>query len=318
MLLTLTSATAPARDLGHLLRKHPDRLTSFELPFGTAHVFYPRADEERCTAAMFLDVDPVGLVRGRVTATAAGGLFDAYVNDRPYAASSFLSVAIARVFGAALGGRCDNIELATRELHLNATIAPVRGGPADLPSRLFSPLGYAVTALPVKESDGSVSGSYVSLTISAATTVQQLLKHIYVLVPVLDVLVPVLDGEKHYWVDETEVEKLFRFGEEWLSNHPEREVITKRYLKRAPDLARAAVARLVELDAAPERAASEARVEREETLERPLRLAARRLAAVVEVIREMHRFVDGAALRTIHECAFGVLALESEPIDPRL
>jgi 3' terminal RNA ribose 2'-O-methyltransferase Hen1 len=228
---------------------------------------------------MLLDVDPVGLVRGRASAAEAGGLFDAYVNDRPYAASSLLSVAIARVFGAALGGRSDNAELALRDLQLSATIAPVRGGTANLPSRLFSPLGYVVAAVPVTALDGSVSSSYVSLTISANTTVQKLLKHIYV-------LVPVLDGEKHYWVGDAEVEKLFRFGEDWLPHHPEREVITKRYLKRAPDLARAAVARLVELDDAPERAASEARVEREETLERPLRLAERRIAAAVEVIRE--------------------------------
>lgn len=157
MLLTLTSTTAPARDLGYLLRKHPDRLQSFDLPFGKAHVFYPEADQERCTAAMLLDVDPVGLVRGRATATEGGGLVDAYVNDRPYAASSFLSVAIARVLGAALGGRSDNEELAAREMRLSATVSPVRGSTDDLPVRLFAPLGYDVAVAPVTESDGTVS-----------------------------------------------------------------------------------------------------------------------------------------------------------------
>jgi protein phosphatase len=131
--------------------------------------------------------------------------------------------------------------------------------------------------MPIEEKNGSASSAYVSLSISARTTVQKLLTHIYV-------LVPVLDGEKHYWVGDAEVEKLFRFGDEWLPRHPERDLITKRYLKRAPELARAALARLVELDDAFAGTPSEARVEREEALERPLRLQARRLAAVVEVI----------------------------------
>lgn len=280
MLLTLTSTTAPAPDIGYLLRKHPDRLQSFDLPFGKAYVFYPEAEHERCTAAMLLDVDPVGLVRGRVTSTDGNGLVDAYVNDRPYAASSFLSVAIARVLGAALGGRCDDAELVAREMRLSAVISPVRGGSEDLPRMLFAPLGYDVANAPVAEPGGSTSRSYVSLELKAKTTVRKLLTHLYV-------LIPVLDGEKHYWVGDEEVEKLFRFGEDWLPNHPERELITKRYLKRAPDLARAAVARLVELDDLGINGATvEARMEREEALERPLRLQERRLRAVVDVIRE--------------------------------
>ncbi|PZR70419.1 MAG: 3' terminal RNA ribose 2'-O-methyltransferase Hen1 [Chthoniobacterales bacterium] len=280
MLLTLTSTTSPARDLGFLLRKHPDRLQSFSLPFGNAQVFYPEADQGRCTAAMLLDIDPIGLVRGRVTATESGGLVDAYVNDRPYAASSFLSVAIARVLGAALGGRSENPDLAAREMHLSSLISPLRFALDDFPARLFAPLGYDVAVASVSASDDSVSKTYVSLTLSATTTVQKILTHVYV-------LVPVLDGDKHYWVGDAEVEKLFRFGQEWLPNHPERELITKRYLKRAPDLARAAVARLVELDdLVASTASAEGRVEREEALERPLRLQERRLGAVAAVIRE--------------------------------
>lgn len=138
VLLTITSKSAPARDLGHLLRKHPDQLQSFSLPFGTAYVFYPRADDAECTAALLLDIDPVGLVRGRSGAGEAG-LVDAYVNDRPYAASSFLSVAIARVFGAALGGRSKPEELASRELALEAVLSPVRSPAAAWPDRLFAP-----------------------------------------------------------------------------------------------------------------------------------------------------------------------------------
>lgn len=101
MLLTITTTHRPATDLGHLLHKNPEHLQSFSLPFGQAHVFYPEATQDRCTAALLLDVDPVGLIRRGVRFVR----LDQYVNDRPYVASSFLSVAIARVFNTALTGR---------------------------------------------------------------------------------------------------------------------------------------------------------------------------------------------------------------------
>src|SRR3954471_9527349 len=104
MLLTLKTTRRPATDLGYLLRKNPARVQSFNLTFGKAHVFYPEADENACSAALLVEVDPVGLVRTRRGPSGEGGLLDRYVNDRPYAASSFLSVAIAEVFGTALSG----------------------------------------------------------------------------------------------------------------------------------------------------------------------------------------------------------------------
>jgi hypothetical protein len=146
MLLTLTARTANARDLGYLLRKHPDKLQTFELPFGAGHVWYPLANDDACSATLFLDVDPVALVRGK--SPSADGMVDAYVNDRPYVASSFLSVAIARLYGAALNGRSDRADLAERVMDLEATIEPVRVDDA-LPARLFEPLGYRVERHPL-------------------------------------------------------------------------------------------------------------------------------------------------------------------------
>jgi len=35
-------------------------------------------------------------------------------------------------------------------------------------------------------------------------------------------------------------------------------------------------------------------------------------------IESLERFVQNEPLRRVHECVFGVLALESEPVDPRL
>ena len=288
MLLTLTSTTVPARDLGHLLRKHPDRLQTFALGFGAAHVFYPEATGDRCTAALLLDVDPVGLVRGRPTSTDDGGLVDAYVNDRPYVASSFLSVAIARVLGAALGGRSEPAELAARELALQACIAPVRVAFRDAPGdgenlvrRLFVPLGYDVRVEPVAVPDAARAGRHAAITLTATTTLERLLAHLYV-------LIPVLDDEKHYWVGEAEVDKLFRHGGDWLAAHPERELIARRYLRRAPKLARSAIARLAALDDSGDSttAAEGGADSREQTVvEKPLRLQDRRIAAVLDALR---------------------------------
>src|SRR2546421_9791883 len=105
MLLTITTTHRPATDLGYLLYKNPAKLQTFELNFGRAHVFYPEATDDRCTAALLLEVDPVGLVRNRRGPSGEGFSLEQYVNDRPYAASSFLSVAIAEIFGSALSGR---------------------------------------------------------------------------------------------------------------------------------------------------------------------------------------------------------------------
>lgn len=278
MLLTLTLARSPATDLGFLLRKHPDRLQSFTLGFGSARVFYPEGSDKRCTAALMLDLDPVSLVRGR---PGAGGerLLASYVNDRPYAASSFLSVAIGRVLGSALGGRSVRPDLAEAALSLEAAVTPVRvrGGP-ELVRRLFEPLGYAVT---ITEAGGNEPARCWTVSLTAETTVQRLLSHLYV-------LVPVLDDEKHYWVAEDEIGKLLRHGEGWLSGHPERELITQRYLKHRKPLARLALARLAALDDAPDEPPGDKEAsgnEEQHAFERPLALNEQRIAAVLAALK---------------------------------
>ena len=106
MLLTITTTYQPATDLGYLLHKHPDKCQSFELSFGQAHVFYPEASLEKSTVALLLEINSIELVRGKAGSRSREGTLAHYVNDRPYAASSFLSVAISSVFGTALSGRC--------------------------------------------------------------------------------------------------------------------------------------------------------------------------------------------------------------------
>jgi 3' terminal RNA ribose 2'-O-methyltransferase Hen1 len=247
VLLTLTTTHQPATDLGFLLHKHPEKHQTFNLPFGAAHVFYPQAEPTRCTAALVLDVDPITLVRGRRGSAGGGGLLGQYVNDRPYAASSFLSVALRRVFSSALAGRCEHRpDLAALAIPLEARLMPLRcRGGIDLASALFEPLGYELTAAPVGE------GTYWDVTLAGITTLGQMLTHLYV-------LIPVLDDQKHYWVSEDEIAKLLRHGEGWLASHPARDLIARRYLKHQKRLTRLA---LEQLEAADGGAAEDAEME---------------------------------------------------------
>jgi 3' terminal RNA ribose 2'-O-methyltransferase Hen1 len=286
MLLTITTTHRPARDLGFLLHKNPTRVHGFDLTFGRAHVFYPEATDERCTVALLLEIDPIRLSRGPSGGRpAAESALEPYVNDRPYAASSFLSVAIAETLGSALNGTSrERPELVDTPMALEARVPALvcRGGDGLL-RRLFEPLGYSVAArrLPLDEAFPEWADSaYHDVTLRATTRLKDLLSHLYV-------LVPVLDDHKHYWVGEDEVAKLLRRGEGWLPTHPEREEIVKRYLKHRRSLARLALARLLEVDEeAPEaEVRSAARDEEEAALEERISLAQQRMGTVVAVLK---------------------------------
>ncbi len=283
MLLTITSVTTPATDLGFLLHKHPDRFQTFSLNFGVAHVFYPEASDERCTAALLLDIDPIELTRGRRNHASQPRLFDHYVNDRPYAVSSFTSVAIAQVYGTALGGRCAaRPDLVETPLDLTARLTPLpsRGG-ADLIRRLFEPLGYEVAldrhALDSSRTDWGES-PYFSVTLHGTVRLQDLLTHLYV-------LIPVLDDAKHYWVGDDEVDKLLRHGEAWLAAHPERETIVRRYLRHQRTLTAAALARIMADDDPDPDLTEEAHDAEEQVVEERISLHQERHGAVLAALR---------------------------------
>ena len=283
MLLTISTTHRPAADLGRLLHKHPERFQTFELSFGKAHVYYPEVTAERCSACLLLEVDSVGLVRNRNPDQ--GFVLAQYVNDRPYAASSFLSVAIAQVFGSALQGRCkDRPELVTTAIPLAARVdvLPVRGGEQFL-HRVFEPLGYQVEAVraPLDERFPEWGASpYFAVTVRKTTTLSELLTHLYV-------LVPVFDNCKHYWVGDAEMEKLLARGEGWLASHPEKEEITRRYLRYQPSLIRMSLARLVEEEeeGAGTADGEQPTVEPELGLEQPISLNEQRVGAVLAALR---------------------------------
>ncbi|MDH4228101.1 MAG: 3' terminal RNA ribose 2'-O-methyltransferase Hen1 [Deltaproteobacteria bacterium] len=280
MLLTITTTMSPATDLGYLLHKNPSRVHTFELAFGVCHVFYPEASPHRCTAALLLDMDTVGMVR---TGNRNSSSVYPYVNDRPYVASSFMSVAISRVFREALFGKSKHRqELADKKIPLEAVISvlPCRGGEGSLRS-LFEPLGYEVVAEGFDLDDRFPNwgkGPYYRVGLKAVTRLKDMLSHI-------NVLVPVMDNDKHYWVGDDEVDKLLRIGGEWLKDHPEREFIARRYLKNRRSLARTALARLLdEGDAGPEFSDARRR-ENEDVIEEKLSLNEERLERVADKLK---------------------------------
>jgi 3' terminal RNA ribose 2'-O-methyltransferase Hen1 len=260
MLLTITYTGENTPDIGFLFHKNPDRPQVFELSHGKAYVFYPEVSERKTTIALLLDIDPVELARGKAGGW-TGGLFD-YVNDRPYVSSSFMSVAIARVFGTAMSGRGDRYQaLADRPLDLTATIVmfPCRSNDAML-GRVFEPLGYRVDFERFVSDECFPAwgeSRYVNLTLRGERRLADLLHHLYV-------LIPVFDRAKHYWIGQEEVEKLLRHSEEWLKNHPEKEFITRRYLAKSRVLANQALQRL---RAADDEAADDETENREEPAE---------------------------------------------------
>ncbi|MFF5309129.1 3' terminal RNA ribose 2'-O-methyltransferase Hen1 [Streptomyces massasporeus] len=296
MFLTITTTGTPERpatDLGYLLHKHPDKAQAFSTSYGTAHVLYPEAEAGRCTAALLLEVDAVALVR-RGKGKGRGGAPDAalaqYVNDRPYAASSLLAVALSGVFSSAMKGVCNarpELPGQARPLRVEVPALPARGGP-DLVRKLFEPLGWTVTAEPVPldtEFPAWGDSRYVRLVLeSDALTLAEALRHLYV-------LLPVLDDAKHYWVAPDEVDKLLRVGEGWLPGHPEQRLITSRYLSRRWALTRQAterleLVRLAETDDSEVEEIDNAVEAETEAEEKPTPLAVQRREAIVTALRQ--------------------------------
>jgi len=240
--MTITTTYKPARDLGFLLHKHPDHLLCFDMPYGNAHIFYPEATDDRCTMALLLAMDPVGLVRGRKGLRDDSFGLAQYVNDRPYTATSLLSTTIAKLLGTALGGRCNaKPELTNLAIPLETKLTTVHCGEGEsLIRQLFEPLGYdvSITAHPLdsKFPDWG-AGDHFTLSLNHTLRLKELLNHLFV-------LVPVMDGEKHYWISDDEVDKLLSKGKGWLASHPAKEKIVFRYMRKSRRLAKDALHRL--------------------------------------------------------------------------
>lgn len=279
MLLSITANSTSASDLSFLLHKHPDRFQSFNLSFGRAHVFYPEVSDHRCTACVMLDVDPVGMAKKN---RGAGGHLAGHVNDRPFVSSSFMSTAISAVLGSAMAGRCKDRPAAVgqaMDLSVKIESLPVKGGETFLRS-LFEPLGYEVQAenqmLDEQFPDWGDS-PYYSVTLRATHTLSQVLTHLYV-------LMPVFDNQKHYFVGNDEIEKLFSKGEGWLATHPCKEAISRRYLRHQGGMVRQALKSLQIVDEVTEAEESHGADVAEQVLERTVSLNQQRYEDVVAAL----------------------------------
>jgi 3' terminal RNA ribose 2'-O-methyltransferase Hen1 len=280
MLLKIRTTHAPATDLGFLLHKNPVQFQTFDLSFGKAHVFYPEASDAACSVCLLLDVDSVGLVRKDGKSAQP---LEHYVNDKPYAASSFLSVAIVQVFRSALAGQCkERAELVNQAIPLECEICSVPCRPGEQFLRgLFEPLGYEVStagkALDERFPEWGLS-HYYDVRLKAVCRLQDLLNHLYV-------LIPVMDNDKHYYVGEDEVAKLIKRGEGWLSQHPQKNAIANRYLRHKRSLTQLALAQLIEeTDEADDE--TQAATQPEEVIEERISLNEQRIGSVISVLRK--------------------------------
>jgi SAM-dependent methyltransferase len=170
-------------------------------------------------------------VRGRSGGSGEGFSLEQYVNDRPYVASSFLSAALSKAFGTAMNGTCKDLpdlpDLPAQVLPLVIKVAVVSAPGPDWPRRLFEPLGYEVevetTPLDPTQPELGDSRYYALHLRHTGLRLQDVLTHLYV-------LLPVLDNDNHYYIGENEAEKLLHRGGDWLPQHPECGFITRRYL----------------------------------------------------------------------------------------
>ena len=268
MLLTITYKGKNTQDLGYLLYKNPARPQYVDLSMGKAYIFYPKVSDEETTIALMVQLDPLDLAKGK-DGTNDRGLF-AYVNDRPYVASSFMSNAINRALGTAMTGRCDSRpELAEEQIDLTAKIymLPVRGDKTFI-NEVFEPLGYEVSydTFPVDaQYPGWGECDCVNLTLHCSKRVSELLNQLYILIPVFDL-------QRHYYVNETDIDGLVKHGEGWLSDHPLCERIVRRYFKMARSYAKEALQKLGIYE------------DKTETEDKPLPLDVLRLQAVRDEI----------------------------------
>lgn len=279
MLLNITTTHKPATDLGYLLHKHPDKLQSIDLSIGKVHIFYPENSEERTTASLLLDIDPIDMVRGGRKSSGNRFSLGQYVNDRPYVVSSFMSVAIAKAFSTAMNGKCNKKpELVNVKMpfEVNISVLPAPKGGEILIRKMFEPLGYSVDLERHILDDKFINwgdSKYFTLKLKHTITLQELLSHLYV-------MIPALDNDKHYYVSENEIEKLLEKGKGWLANHPEKEQITKRYLYNLHSLSRQALEQLNDDTESVGLQGKEEDVKKKETLHQ------QRLSLVLEKLKE--------------------------------
>lgn len=227
MLMTITCKGSDAQDLSWLLHKRPDRFQAFNLPYGTAYVFFPEYSDNKCIVTLLLDVESSGL---NDICKAKDGEFQ-YVNPRQYLSGSLLSGAITKVFASAIKGVCEEKpELVDKVFNyeMEITSFSCRLNP-DYIEKLFLPLGYEIDFTKPSGQYSEIAQQFGNLKLIARTTLQKLLSQLFI-------LLPVFDRQLHFWIGESQLEKFIRHSTGWLENHPEKSFIINEYFWPASEL----------------------------------------------------------------------------------
>lgn len=229
MYLTIKATGEHASMISHLLAKNPHNLYDRTEKGARVRLVYTSFQPQDTEAMLFVTPDPIELVKG----TPDHYDITQYINDRELAVSSLFCSYIRPALGTALNGKpkADYIDWVDYRFTLQMTFGPVA---SDLPDHviesLFQPLGYEVQ-IERGEIDYSFDlknrSTVRHIQISGQQTLQQMLRQLYI-------LIPVLDNYKHYYINEDEIERLRRYGEGWLSTHPQHDLMIKRSLRFAP------------------------------------------------------------------------------------
>lgn len=229
MLLTINCEGPDAMDLSWLLHKRPNRFQAFNLGYGKAFVFFTEYSQNSCTACLLLEIMPDAL---NDLCKSKDGEFQ-YVNSRQYLSSSLLAGAIGKAYSSAIKGTCqDKPDLVGKKHGFKVRINnfSCRLNPIFI-DRIFSPLGYQIEWRNIQINDEYCTGGFIcgDLQLSIDATLQEILSHLYI-------LLPVFDRQTHFWLDESQLQKFIRHCQGWLGRHPEKRLIINEYFGPVSEL----------------------------------------------------------------------------------
>jgi 3' terminal RNA ribose 2'-O-methyltransferase Hen1 len=226
MQLTIQASGDNVQAISYLLAKNPNNLYERNHKGHLVRLFYSKFTETELEVTIFVTPDPIEMVKNNSNS------YDIthYINDREFAVSSIFCSFIRSALGTALNGQPkeEHLKWVNHPFSFNFEFGPVVSSLSDEKlMNLFEPIGYEVTinrpeieySFPIKTKS---SARYLS--IKGMKTLQEGLRHLFV-------LIPVIDNYKHYFIDEKEIEKLERYGEGWLEQHPLRDLIYRQALR---------------------------------------------------------------------------------------
>ncbi|TDL78499.1 3' terminal RNA ribose 2'-O-methyltransferase Hen1 [Peribacillus frigoritolerans] len=226
MQLTIKATGDNVKAISYLLSKNPNNLYERNHKGHLVRLFYSKFEETELEVTIFVTPDPIDLVKNNSNS------YDIthYINDREFAVSSLFCSFIRSALGTALNGQPkeEYSEWVNYRFSFQFEFGPVVSSLSDKQLKdLFEPIGYEVA---ISRPDIEYSfemkdkSSARSICLKGMKTLQNGLRQLFV-------LIPVIDNYKHYYIDDKEIEKLERYGEGWLEDHPKRDYIYRQSLR---------------------------------------------------------------------------------------